>query len=260
MTLPSGRTAPLAALCGALILTLVVTPSLARAEPAPADAAAEPASTPPEPDPAPPAAPQGGLSEITPSSWTSVALFLGGAAAAFLAHEGCHTVVNYALGSHPRLEGVRFLGVIPFFAITPSVSCDGGRCLTDEGKQWGPGKAGLYAILSAGFQCQQMENELILSLDPRLRQKEAPFRKGVLVFNTLLSIGYAVASWADIEPPAGDLATADRMAPFPRGILAASIFVPAALDIVRYFFPDSAWLPWVGRASKGGLIGLAFAF
>lgn len=200
------------------------------------------------------------VSELTPAGWKSVAWFLGGAATAFITHEGCHTIVNYALGSSPHIEKVTFLGFIPFFSIAPNVSCFNGTCIHDDsGKPWGPGPRGMYSIVTAGMQCQQMEDEVILSTDPQLLHRTAPFRKGLLAFNTLLSIGYAVSNWAGIEPTAGDLAAADRLMPFRNGILAASVFVPAVVDIARFFFPDVGWLPWVSRTSKGAIIGFVFA-
>jgi hypothetical protein len=203
----------------------------------------------------------GPLAEITPRSWKTVALFLGGAATAFLAHESCHVVMNYALGSHPHIGPVTYLGFIPFFSISPSANCTAsGSCYQDDGTRFGPGARGMYAIVIAGVQCQQVEDEIILSTEPRLRYQEAPFRKGLLAMNTGLAIGYAFSNWMNIEPPEGDLASNDRLlGKLPKGALAAAVFVPAVLDILRYLWPDSPWLPWVSRLSKGALIGFTFA-
>jgi len=204
--------------------------------------------------------PVGGLSELKPKDWTTVAFFLGGVATSFIAHESCHVVANYALGSHPHFESVTYLGFIPFFSISPSVRCRGNSCYQDDGTSYKGGPSALYAIVAAGIQCQQVGNEIILSTEPRLRWREAPFRKGMLAMNVALSLGYAFSNWAGIEPAQGDIATNDRLlTKVPQGALAAAIFVPAVLDILRYLWPDSPWLPWVARISKGALLGFAFA-
>jgi hypothetical protein len=204
--------------------------------------------------------PVGGLAELKPKDWTTVALFLGGVATSFIAHESCHVAANYVLGSHPHFEGVTYLGFIPFFAISPSVKCRGYDCYQDDGSVYRGGPTALYAIVAAGVQCQQVGNEIILSTEPRLRYREAPFRKGMLAMNVALSIGYAFSNWAKVEPPQGDIATNDRLlTKVPQGALAAAIFVPAVLDLLRYLWPDSPWVPWVARLSKGALLGFAFA-
>ena len=213
------------------------------------------------PAPAAPAATPSFVSNLIPSSWASVGLFLGGAATAFVAHESCHIFVNYALGSSVHFEPVWYQGKIPFFSISPDVNCSGGSCTHSDGRPFGPGPAGMYAIVGAGVQCQQIANEIILSTEPDLFRHDAPFRKGVLAFNTLLSIGYAISNWAGQEPVAGDTATLERLTAshLPRGMIAAAIFIPAVIDIVRFFLPDQTWIPWVSRASKGLLVGFVFA-
>ena len=217
----------------------------------------------PAPIPATAAAPSSGPATATdflPSGWASAALFVGGAATAFVAHESCHVLANLTMGVVPKIEPVKFMGAIPFFSISPPVACDGSGCTKDGGARFSPGRPGLYAIYTAGLQCQQLANEIILSTEPQLLHREAPFRKGVLAFNIVLALGYAFADWAGVEPGAGDVTSAERLTGVPRGAIAVAVFVPAVLDMVRYFFPDSRWLPWASRLSKGAIFGFLFAF
>jgi len=200
------------------------------------------------------------LADFKPSGPASVALFLSGAATAFLAHEGCHVAANLGLGLVPRVDEVRFLGAIPFFSISPPLRCDEAGCRREDGSPFGPGRAGTFGIVAAGLQCQQIANEVILSTEPWLLRHEAPFRKGVLALDVLLSFGYAFADWAGLEPEVGDLSSMGRLSGLPREAVAAAIFVPAVLDLVRFLFPDARWLPWAARASKGAIFGFLFAF
>ena len=223
-----------------------------------------PAALPPKATPLPPpvAEPEHTfIKDLLPSSWKSVGLFLGGAATGFVAHESCHIFVNYTLGSRVSFLPVKYMDKIPFFTIAPDVSCSNGRCTHSDGRPFAAGPAGMYAIVSAGYQCQQIADEIILSTDPQLFHHEAPFRKGALAFNTILSLGYAISNWAGQEPSAGDSSTMDQLpsAHLPRGLIAMAIFVPAVLDILRFFLPDQVWLPWVSRASKSLIVGFAFA-
>jgi hypothetical protein len=188
-------------------------------------------------------------------------LFAGGALTAFAAHEACHLAANLALGNVPAIHGVKFLGAIPFFAISPDISCTpGGACSRNDGRPFGPGQHGLYAIQAAGLLCQQWGAEAILTAEPDLIHRDAPFLKGMLALDSGLAIGYAFANWLSIEPHAGDVTGNDRLLTrLPRGTLAAVVLVPAVLDLLRLFFPEWTWLPWTSRVSKGGLIGLEFA-
>jgi hypothetical protein len=199
--------------------------------------------------------------ESGPSTLRSSAIFAGGALTALVAHEGCHVAANYLLGNPPSLRSVQFLGAIPFFAISPDVTCAAdGACSRRDGGRFPAGPRGLYAIQSAGLACQQWGSEAILSTEPRLSERDAPFRKGMLALNSGLALGYAIANLVRIEPFAGDLAGDDRLFFHGgRGAVAVAVLVPAALDGLRYFFPDWTWLPWTSRLSKGALVGLAFA-
>jgi len=190
---------------------------------------------------------------------TAAALFAAGAATGFAAHESCHVATNLLLGGAPHLERVTFLGFIPFFAISPGLYCANGKC-TRFGQPFPAGPRGVYAIVSAGFQCQHLEDEVILSLAPRLREEDAPFRKGMLAFNTLTSVGYVIANWLSVEPPQGDIATITRLTPAPRGVMTGLLLATASLDIARYFKPEEPWIVWASRATKVALGGLVLTF
>jgi hypothetical protein len=218
-------------------------------------AVAQPSLQPPEPAPEPGVGREG-------SPWTSSLLFASGALAAFVSHEGGHVAANLALGSPPHLESVSFAGVIPFFSITSDITCNGDRCSrpVDGGTTpFGPGRRGLFTILMAGFHAQHVGDELILSLDPALRYHDAPFRKGMLAFNTLTSVGYVLANWVGVEPEKGDLHGAYVETGAPRHVVNAILIGVAVLDMARYAFPDARWLAWVSRAGKVGLAGLTFS-
>jgi hypothetical protein len=192
--------------------------------------------------------------------WSSVGLFAAGAATAFLAHEGCHAIANFAFGNTPRLERVSFVGVLPFFTVSPGIQCPGDRCVKRDGQPFDGGRPGLYTILTAGLQCQHLADEIMLTTDPRLKEREAPFRKGMLAFNTLTSLAYVAANWAGAEPPAGDLAGVYRDTRAPRNLTNVLVLSAAALDIARYFAPDAPALPWLSRFAKLGVTGITFTF
>jgi hypothetical protein len=213
-------------------------------------------SAPPDLSASPPEA----FPEFTNVTAGSVALVAAGFASAFLVHEGCHLAANLLMGNVPRLEPVTFMGFIPFVAVSPGIQCVGGSCYRRDGSVFGPGPRGYYLIVSAGFLCQEASNEIILTAQPRIRYQESPFLKGMLLFNTLTSVGYAFANWFHLEPPQGDLAGVDSLGGLPRGVMGALVFTAAALDIARYFAPGVPWIPWVSRGTKVITVGVVVAF
>ena len=191
-----------------------------------------------------------------------VALFLGGSLTAFTLHESGHAVANLSFGCTPHLESVSFGGVVPFFSITSDVTCRGDRCaypVQGGTARFDAGRRGLFTILMAGFHMQHVSDELILSFNPALRYEEAPFRKGMLAFNTLTSIGYVAANWVGLEPEKGDLYGAYAMTGAPRHAVNSILLGVAVLDLARYAFPDVRWLAWASRAAKVGFAGVTFA-
>src|SRR4029077_20039808 len=123
---------------------------------------------------------------------------------------------------------------IPFFAITHDR-----RPPTEE-----------FVISSAGFWVQETMDEFLLGRRPRLRQRHAPFAKGMLAFNTLASVAYTGAAFARVGPDERDtrgIAAAARLA---EPWIGAAILAPAAFDLARYYKPEVGWLRWASRASK----------
>ncbi len=205
-------------------------------------------------DPAP-----GGIPELTDVTPASVALTAAGFVTAFVVHEACHGVANLAMANVPTLEPVRFLGFLPFFAVSPNIQCRDGTCLRRGGEPFQPGPPGYAFIVSSGILCQEITNEIILTEHPRIRYESAPFLKGMLLFNLATSVAYGIANLAGIEPPQGDLHALDTIGGIPHGVFAAVVLGTAALDVARYFLPDVGWLPWVSRGSKVVTVGLVVA-
>ena len=191
----------------------------------------------------------------------SAALFLGGAATAFVLHESSHVLANLAYGNVPTFKGILYAHFIPFFTVSPGVTCvTADNCSRRDGHPFGGGAHGLYVINTAGLQEQNLSSELLLTLKPQLRYERSPYLKGFLFFNTLLSMGYATASVLNVEDPHGDVAGARRSSNYPRAFLAATIFLPGALDLYRYVFPESKWAPWVSRGTKALFLGMNVKF
>jgi hypothetical protein len=201
-----------------------------------------------------------GVPELTRVTFESVALTAAGFVTAFVVHEACHGVANLAMANVPTLEPVRFLGFVPFFAVSPNIQCQGGVCTRRDGSPFQPGPRGYAFIVSSGILCQEITDEIILTERPRIRYETAPFLKGMLLFNVATSVAYGIANLAGIEPPQGDLRGLDAVSGVPNGVFAALVLGTAALDVARYFLPDSAWLPWVSRGTKVVTVGLIVAF
>ena len=188
--------------------------------------------------------------------WQDVALFAGGAATALAAHEAGHALANLSMGNVPHLGSVEFLGVIPWFSLEPNIACAADSCSRRDGTPFGPGRPGLLLILLAGFDVQHATDEVLLTRDPALREQHAPFRTGLLAFNTLTSVAYAAANWAGVEPYSGDLAGAVRDTRASRAWVSGMLFGIAGLDIARWAVPDARWLAWASRAAKVVFLGL----
>lgn len=190
----------------------------------------------------------------------SAGLWAAGAASGFLSHEAGHLLANYLLGNKPAWVGLRGFGVVPFFAISPELGCNDFGCTRPDGSHFGPGRRGMYFISTAGFTVQHITSEIVLTEDPWIRYHHAPFEKGFLTFNILLSIGYALSTLAGIEDNHGDAGGAAAVAHMPRAVFASLLVLPAALDTVRFFLPDTAWAVGASRASKAAMIGVAYTF
>jgi len=161
--------------------------------------------------------------------------FLLGAAAAFGLHEGSHIGATLAVGSSPGIRRVEF-GPVPFFAITH----DPVSPIRE------------YVISGAGFWSQQVTSEVLLSRNPDLRQKDAPFLKGMFAFHLLTSAGYAAVAFAQEGPLERDTRGMAQSVRLSEPVIGAVVLTPAGIDALRYYFPESEWLRWIGRGVKVG--------
>jgi len=167
-----------------------------------------------------------------------------GAGVGLALHEGSHLALDYALDTKPTVVGVS-LGPFPFFAIQPT------EVHSDQQR---------YSIAMAGFLMQDLYSELILRVDPHLREHHHPFWKGMLALHVGLMLGYAITGLAGIGPPQSDVNTMSRALGVPPWGIGLMLMVPAACDTYRYFVPDSRWAPWVSLTGKLSMVGAALAF
>jgi hypothetical protein len=164
-----------------------------------------------------------------------IPLFLAGAAVGLAAHESGHLIVDAIVGADVDLKRVS-AGPIPFFAITHQPVTP----------------AREFAISSAGFWVQHATNELILTRRPHLRSESAPFIKGLVAFNVLTSIGYAVAAFTQAGPGERDTRGMAASARIDEPLIGAIVLAPAQIYGARYYRPETTWLKWASRATKVG--------
>ena len=195
-----------------------------------------------------------------PGLGITIGLGAAGALSAFLLHEAGHVVGNLMLGNVPHIHGTTVWGAVPFVVISPGIHCDGEHCTKRNGHSFPTGPNGVYFIVTAGFNVQNITNEILLTLDPNLAEHYAPFQKGLLGFNIFLSVFYAAGAYTTLEAPNGDLLGAARYSGIQEAWLATLLLVPAVLDVYRYFNPGATWSVWASRAGKATLLGLTFVF
>lgn len=253
--------------CLALALVTLISSSVAFAQDlslkpehvppdsAPREAPAEPTTSPVEEEPNYANAPKG----KSYSMWRNVGLGAAGVATAFVVHETGHVLFNFMFGNVPTLSKTSF-GPFPFFTIDPEIFCTDMGCFKKDGSRFKAGRTGKYLITAGGFIVQNAATEWMLTRNPKMRYRYAPFQKGFLLFTTALSFGYALSAWARIEPPTGDLDGMAGASQIPKDVIALLVALPAALDLMRFMRPDWKWTPWVSRSSKIVLVGVAFTF
>lgn len=190
----------------------------------------------------------------------TIGLGVLGALTGFVAHESGHIAANLLLGNVPHITGTRVFGWLPFPVISPGIHCEDGRCTDRDGDRFRPGPRGDFFIVTAGFHVQHATDEILLSRQPDLMRRYAPFQKGLLLFNVFLSGMYAVGAYTGLEDPHGDLANAARASGIHSAWLATVLLMPAALDTYRFFAPGVRWAPWASRGSKTLLFGLNWVF
>ena len=172
------------------------------------------------------------------------AWFALGALSGFVGHEMGHMMMDVFFGKTVSFVPV-YLGPIPFFAIQPC--CD--LTLREQ-----------YVIGSAGFVVGDVSSELILQIAPRLRSQRRAYFKGVLMFDIVLALGYAITGFTNAGPEQSDVSTMARglqVDPWKIGVMLA---VPALVDMYRYFVPRSVWAPWASISVKTATLGIGFTF
>ena len=182
-------------------------------------------------------APQPQPAEVS-SNGKRFASFLTGAAAGLGTHEAGHVTASLLFGEQPGLRKVDFHG-IPFFAITHRSGLPARREFT---------------ISSAGFWVQHVENEWLLSRRPALRNRSAPFAKGILAFNVLASAAYAGAAFAKTGPLERDTRGIAASSRVDERWIGALVLAPAVLDAWRYYHRDAKWAAWTSRGVKVGMV------
>jgi hypothetical protein len=192
----------------------------------------------------PPAAAEPPSDEPPAPSTTSprrdVLTFLAGAGFGLVVHEGGHFVFDEIFDARPHVIPVHF-GPIPFFAVSPQ------RPLSPTQ---------LFTVTSAGFWTQNLTSELLLTQHPDLRHAHAPFAKGLLAFDVLTSIGYAAVAFVGQGPVERDTRGIALSLGVSERAIGLVVLGPAALDLYRYFRPDSTWARWASRIAKAGSIVL----
>ncbi len=122
--------------------------------------------------------------------------FVGGGVLALALHESGHLIFDGIFDAQPRLEAIRF-GPFAFFAVTHRT----GMPPRQE-----------FTISSAGFWVQESTDEWLLTrrwcrdtaAGCSLRDDRSWLPKGMLAFNVLNSVGYAMVAFAKAGPSERD--------------------------------------------------------
>jgi len=163
-----------------------------------------------------------------------VVKFLAGGLLGVGLHESGHLVFDELFDAQPHLKAVHF-GPVPFFAIAHRGNLSPRREFT---------------VSSAGFWTQEGIDEWLLTRRPALRDERAWLTKGVLAFNVLNSIGYALVAFAEAGPPERDTRGMAASIHMTEPIIGAIVLAPAILDSVRYLRRGSDWAAWASRGVK----------
>jgi hypothetical protein len=164
--------------------------------------------------------------------------FLTGGAIGLVMHESGHLVFDGIFDANAHVEPVHF-GPFPFFAI-------------EHRSDLSPRRE--FTVSSAGFWVQEATNEWLLTRHPNLRDEHAPLTKGLLTFNVLNSVGYAIVAFAEAGPVQRDTRGMAWSLNYDERAMGALILAPALLDSYRYFRPGSNWAIWASRITKAGSV------
>ena len=175
---------------------------------------------------------------ITENAAVETVKFLAGGLLGLGMHEGGHLVFDALFDAQPRLSHVH-LGPFPFFAISHRGD------LTPRRE---------FTVSSAGFWVQESTSEWLLTRRPFLRADDAWLCKGVLAFNVLNSVAYALVAFARAGPVERDTRGMADSIGLDERTVGALVLAPALLDGYRYFRPASGWTAWTSRAVKVGTV------
>jgi hypothetical protein len=164
--------------------------------------------------------------------------FLAGGALGLAMHESGHLIFDAIFDAEPRITGVHF-GPFPFFAISHRSDLSPRREFT---------------ISSAGFWVQEATDEWLLTRRPSLRDEHAWGLKGLLAFNVLNSVGYAMVAFAKAGPVERDTRGMADSIGIDERVIGVFVLAPALLDSYRYFNRGSGWAAWTSRAVKIGSV------
>ncbi|MBI3812543.1 MAG: hypothetical protein HY283_10130 [Nitrospirae bacterium] len=201
-----------------------------------------------------------GIASARAETWeaSDYAWFAAGGLSGFVIHESAHAAVAESLGLRPRLE-IRHkpvpFAIIKYDLIPVKDSSGEITYYTDrDGNPISNGGQKRFVIASAGINSQNIVSEWILTQYPRLADESRPYLKGILAFDILTSMGYALVGRKD---PDGDLRGMSEALKVNDLIIGGIVLLPAAMDLYRYYHPDSVWAPWLDRGAKGYLLGFS---
>jgi hypothetical protein len=164
--------------------------------------------------------------------------FVAGGLLGLATHEAGHLLFDVAFDARPQIDPVH-LGPVPFFAIAHRGDLSARR---------------EFIVSSAGFWVQEATNEWVLTRRPLLREEHAWLTKGLVAFNVLNSVGYALVAIARAGPFERDTRGMADSAGIDERAAGALVLTPAVLDAYRYYAPRSRWAKWTSRAVKAGSV------
>lgn len=199
------------------------------------------------------------VGEASGETWDAeeIARFVAGGATGFVLHESAHALAAESLGIDVRLEfqsrPVPF-PVVRYNLIQTEDALGNTQYVDRKRTHIANGAQKQLAIASAGINSQNITSEWILTLHPRLREEQRPFLKGMLAFDILTSIAYALGGRRN---RGGDVYQMSEALGVHNKFVAGLILAPAAIDLYRYYYPESSWTPWISRGAKSYLLGLS---
>lgn len=159
----------------------------------------------------------------------------GGAVAGLVIHEAGHWLAGTWIGAGPSTKGVKGGGGIPFFAVTYA------RDLTPREQRLTAG---------AGLTTQFLSAEWLLSRHPRIWEESRPWGKGIVLFHLATSAVYSYAAYTRTGPQERDTLGIAEGLRVPERQVGTWILVPAALDLIRLWWPELRWPVWASRVAK----------